>query len=185
MMRFSGLIGISALGLLTGHWLTYLVVDPHDSHVFEQSGHAYMGRAAVLAAALGLMSLMYCLAVGVLKARRNHISLSSIGLALAGIQVVGFAVQEILERVLSGASLHGLLPVLAIGIPLQLLVAFAGALLVVGLFRAGEKIAAALGRAQFGPTTNFCPRHQSSTSPKSALPAGALRVRGPPLLLNR
>jgi hypothetical protein len=166
-------------------WLTYLVVAPHDSHALELTAHAYLGKAAVLAAALGLMSFLYWLAVGALKARRGHISLSSIGVALAGIQVVGFTVQEILERILTGASAHHLLPVLAVGIPLQILIAAAGALLVVGLFRAGEKIAAALGRVRFGRITNSSPPQESSASPKSPFPEGGLRVRGPPLLLNQ
>ncbi|HVL51161.1 MAG TPA: hypothetical protein VM754_06645 [Actinomycetota bacterium] len=186
-LRTLALLAIACAGLLGGHWLTYLRLAPSAgtrAALLEASGHGYLDRAMVLSGALALMAVLFWLADGALKRGPGRPSLAGTALVLAAVQVAGFTGQEVLERVLAGAPLADLSTVLLVGLPLQVMVAAAGAVLVTALHRAGHLIATTLSRS--GPVAAPSPKIPLDPSVHftCAVPSGGLRSRGPPVLLS-
>jgi hypothetical protein len=182
-IRLLALAAMASLGLLAGHSLTYLRLAPAASGpeaLLEATGHGYLNKAIVLSAALAVMSALFWFAGGVLRSRFDRPTLSHTAVALAVIQCVGFGVQETLERMVAGAPLRDLAVVLALGLPVQLLAAAVGALLVTALHKAGRAIAGHLGRT--GPDDAVPAVHPlvHSVHFSSAVLPGGLRSRGPP-----
>lgn len=184
-IRTLALLAAASAGLLGGHSLTYLSLAPSlaaRANLLEASGHGYLDRTVVFAAAMAIIAGLFWLADGALNTRRAAPALGRTFFALGLVQVMGFTAQEILERLLVGASLGDLGTVLLLGLPLQLVVAGFAALLVTALRRAGEAIAAFLGRS--GPTdaSSSVPGTTPTLHLTSTLLAGGLRSRGPPAL---
>lgn len=165
-------------GLMAGHRLTYMGLHPADEIL--AAGHGYLGPAGVTAGALALMAGAFCLTVGGM--RKKHLQLPGIPLlfAVCAIQVSGFALQEILERVLVGAPLSGLATVFLLGIPVQVVVAAAVTLLAVGLYAVGGALARLLAPSQPAPPVpvlRTSPVHHSACC---AYVSGGRWTRGPP-----
>lgn len=177
------LFAMAAVGLVGGHVLGYMVLAPDARQrgaLLSRTGHWYFSKAFALAVAAaivaGVASALLGAARGRLEGRRT------MALRLAGLQVLSFVVLEVTERLLAGGSLGELLgPVLAIGIPLQVLVAALGVLvlaLVAGTVAAAvrafgrpwPRVAAA--RVYPRPTDRSVPRRIFSH---------AREIRGPPL----
>jgi hypothetical protein len=183
-IRAVALLAVASIGLMAGHSLTYLKLAPSHgvrTALLGITGHSYLDKILAFAPALALMTALYWLAAGAMRSRCRRPSLAGTATALALIQTFGFAGQEVLERLLSGAPLHDLGSVLVLGIPLQLIVAALGALLVTALHKAGRKLRALLSGPQARRTTPARPLVRS-TSFVSAVPDGGLRSRGPPVL---
>jgi hypothetical protein len=183
-IRAVALLAVASIGLMAGHSLTYLKLAPSHgvrTALLGITGHSYLDKILAFAPALALMTALYWLAAGAMRSRCRRPSLAGTATALALIQTFGFAGQEVLERLLSGAPLHDLGSVLVLGIPLQLIVAALGALLVTALHKAGRKLGALLSGPQARRTTPARPLVRS-TSFVSAVPDGGLRSRGPPVL---
>ncbi len=126
------MLGVAGVGLVLGHWLAYAIDAPHAlarHELLRESGHAYPPYAtqiALLAGAIGLVSHFLTR----LTRCERHGSFAGDVVRLAGVQSAAFLVMEIGERLLSGSSLHDLThgSLLATGLGVQLLIAFAGAL---------------------------------------------------------
>lgn len=184
-IRALALLAVASVGLVAGHSLTYLKLAPSHgirTALLGVTGHSYLDKAVAFVPALALMSALYWVAAGALNSRYGRPNLVGTALALALIQTIGFTGQEILERLVAGAPLHDLGTVLLLGIPLQLIVAGLGAILVTALHRAGRKIGHLLGRS--GPARQPTPSRPMlrTVSFLSAVPTGGLRTRGPPAL---
>lgn len=182
-LRALALLAVATAGLMAGHSLTYLRLAPSPSgreSLLEATGHGYLDRAMVIAGALAVMSGLFWMATGAMKSRFARPTLLGTSAALAAIQILGFGIQEVLERLVTGAPLHSLGAVLLIGVPVQLMVAAAGALLVAGLHRVGARIARAFERFQPAkPAVPLLPIVLSTAFTSAVLPGG-LRSRGPP-----
>jgi hypothetical protein len=111
-----------------------------------RTGHSYLPSASWAAIVLGIAASV----AGVASGYRRHGGRRRYGVAfLAGLQVGGFLVLEVVERVVSGAPLHTLsVSLLVIGVAAQIVVGILLALLAAGLVRAGAALAAAVA-----PTT--------------------------------
>lgn len=183
-LRAVALLAVASVGLMVGHSLTYLKLAPSHgvrTALLGITGHSYLDKILAFGPALALMTALYWMASGALATRPRRPSLMGTAVALALIQTIGFAGQEVLERLLTGAPLHDLGSVLLLGIPLQLIVAALGALLVTALHKAGRKLGALLHGPQARPATPARP-FVRSISFVSAVPNGGLRSRGPPAL---
>jgi hypothetical protein len=188
-VRRAALTGIAAGGLLAGHALDYFAVFPngdHRSDVLAVTGHGYLPSAALVA----VLTLLFGLAVAAVLGARDTRRADSIALkpravtaVLVALQVGGFLALESGERLSSGAGLSGLtVPLLGVGIVFQVLVAFAGRLLFIALYRAG----AAIGRRN-RRVAGATPRMPAATAvrgrPGSRLFADRPPARAPPGLL--
>lgn len=182
-IRAFALLAVASVGLMAGHSLTYLQLAPSHgvrTALLGITGHSYLDKAFTFVPALALMSALYWLAAGALTSRYGRPNLMTTSLSLALIQILGFTGQEVLERLVAGAPLHDLGSVLLVGIPLQLIVAGLGAILVTALHRAGHRIGQLLGGS--GPARRRTPLQLllRTVTFLSAVPTGALRTRGPP-----
>lgn len=178
--RIATLPGIALAGLLAGHRLTYMGLAPAADDV----GHGYLGPAGVTAIALAVMAALFWFAMGSMQSKHAKPRSLQLLATLSAIQVVGFGLQEVLERAVVGAPMTGLAAIFLLGIPVQLMVAAAATLLAVGLYKAGG----ALGRLLSTPPPG------RSTSPRQAFPthirgraaylSGGRWTRGPPNLFG-
>lgn len=85
---------------MVGHSLSYLKLAP--LHVVRTAllgitGHSYLDKIFAFGPALALMTSLYWMATGALKSRHRRPSLAGTSAALALIQTLGFAGQEVLE----------------------------------------------------------------------------------------
>lgn len=151
VLRAVVLYATAAAGLIGGHLLGYLAVAPDlgpRSVLLASTGHAYLSKAVVLAVAAAIVAAVAAAVLGATRVRGGtHLGASgpgSIGIRLAALQLLGFVALEVGERIMTGASLADLATVLALGIPLQVLVAVVGALLLSLVARAAEAVARAL-----------------------------------------
>lgn len=182
--RLVALAAMASVGLLAGHSLTYLRLTPASSgpESLLEAGHGYLNQAALVSVALAAMSALFWFAGGIFSSRVVRPSLARTAATLAVIQCAGFGIQEILERVIAGAPLSDLAVVLALGLPVQLLTAALGTLLVTALHKAGAAISRLLSRT--GPHAPARPAHSLALELRfsSAVLPGGLRSRGPPAL---
>jgi hypothetical protein len=187
--RLRGLpvFGFAVAGLLLGHGLAYLLAVPdsyHRSFVLQRTGHDYLpaaGEAALILLLAGAAAVVARAWMG--RDRAETEGFASLAGLLALIQVVAFAGQEVLERLVSGSPLGELVHdhVLATGLIVQVAVALVGATLLRLLARASARIATA-GVARVPP-----PRPALATSPLAAadpllgrVAPSARNVRAPP-----
>jgi hypothetical protein len=183
-LRAVALLAVASVGLMVGHSLTYLKLAPSHgvrTALLGITGHSYLDNILAFVPALAFMAALYWMAAGALATRHRRPGLIGTALALALIQTIGFAGQEVLERLLIGAPLHDLGSVLLLGVPLQIIVAALGAVLVGALHKAGHKLGALLTGPRTQPSSP-APPVVRSISFLSAVPDGGLRSRGPPVL---
>jgi hypothetical protein len=181
-------------GVVAGHWIAYLVAVPGAdarATTLAETGHGYWLAAVAAAFVLGVASAAGTVARHVGRGiRRERPASATAGfrwfvVRLALLQTAIFVVQEILERVESGAPLSGLLRggFVAIGVVAQVSVA---GLLALALTWIG-KLAEIAGRVLATAPAVRHPRMPRLTPTAHVLASrpitGTLGSRGPPQLL--
>jgi hypothetical protein len=188
-LRTSVVAVAAGAGVLGGHWAAYRVTLPEANlrdHVLAQAGHGYWAIAARGGVALALAAVVAVVLRGVRGgggAPSTRSRTVALAWRLAALQVVGFVVLEVVERVASGASLAGLLShrLLAAGVLIQVLVSMASALAMVLLHRAAAVIGQALrNRPEPGlPAPRLGPTRTGALIRLTL--AGAAGLRSPPV----
>jgi hypothetical protein len=180
-------MSVAAFGLILGHSLTYYWLEPERaSHIemLEHTGHGYLDSVVSVAGPLAFMSLLFLILLGAHRGRHDvPPSLAGCVSLMATVQVVGFGLQEVMERMITGGSLSDLPTVLTVGLLVQLAVAAIGALLVFGLHRAGQLISRLIKRKTIARPSSSTLQHVVCLPFRSAIAFGGLRMRGPPALL--
>lgn len=171
-----------AAGSLFAHSLAYALVEPgaaERARLLRSTGHGYLAAAPILLAGATALALAAIVAYA-LRGRRGRVSpLPAWPLAL--VPLAGFALQEQLERLASGAPLDAFEPTFLVGVALQLPFALAAVLVARRLARAAESV----GRALAPAPPRLRPRDARARPPRGvfvARPELALAhpKRGPP-----
>jgi hypothetical protein len=177
----------AAVGLVIGHFLSYLIAIPDPArraNVLAHTGHAYLHLAGDIAVILGFAAVV---TVGLRALNRRaaggHSSPAHLGWRLGALQAGAFIAMELSERIASHGGLGELFTdhVLGIGVIVQLGVAAIGALLLRWIGRAAVRMTDALAtRARRRPAGfHWIPR-TSPPKPRLVI-AGVVSARGPPL----
>jgi hypothetical protein len=145
-------LGVAAGGVLLGHWLTYVLVDPNAHQRATElagTGHAYLGLANDLGLVAALIALSAIFLGGLTRHEETAPSMGAFASRLVAFQVLAFTGMELLERISAGAPLSGVLHhgILPVGIAIQASVAVIGALAMRWLLRAARLVESALGTA--------------------------------------
>jgi hypothetical protein len=183
----TGALGVATVGILAGHWLTYVLDVPHAqtrATELARTGHGYLPIAGQLATVCMAFTLASLFLDRVTRPRAGRAPTTTALVArLAALQTGAFVAMELTERAVAGAGfadlLHGgLLP---LGIALQLALAVVGAILLRLVLRAADLVAAA------APARSALPDPASLTFGIPASPAharssvgGAVAARAPP-----
>jgi hypothetical protein len=189
-IRLLGRLGTAAaalVGVVIGHLTTYVLAvgDEGLRHaLLERTGHGYLGTAVALALVLGAAT-----AVSAVRRRLRPGTQAGIEepvlrfiVRLGLLQALLFAALELTERLLSGAPLSTLLDyhLLALGLPVQLVVALAVAVGLRALAAAAEIVARAIRRPALRTLARAWPLPAApAIHPLPAL-SGAWGARGPP-----
>ena len=176
-------------GLLIGHFLAYALVAPDAgvrAAILQATGHAGhaglfvpVGGAALLAAAIGLV---------VRQVRRDdggegsRFPAARLVRTLWILQTAAFAALEASERALSGHAVNELLhePTFLVGLAVQVLIACAGAVLVLLLRATVEALRRYLDRPA-SRTAGQALRPPRSLSGRPSQTRWAWSLRGPPI----
>lgn len=177
--RIATLPAIALAGLLAGHRLTYAALAPAD-HGLAADAHGYLGPAGATAIALAVMAALFWFAMGSVQDKLAKPRPLQLLATLSAIQVVGFGLQEVLERAVIGAPVTGLAAIFLLGIPVQLIVAAAATLLAVGLHKAGGALGRLLSAAPLGRSTSPRRALPTHTRGRAANLSGGRWTRGPP-----
>jgi hypothetical protein len=142
-------------GVVLAHWLAYVLAIPGAharAKVLAASGHSYWVMAIKFAVVLGLAALGALFLRHLDRPPRTWESgqeaFSAIAARLSLLQVMAFIAMEVTERLVVGAPVAHLFHhrLFLMGLALQLIVASAGALLLLWFSRTAERVAEALGR---------------------------------------
>jgi hypothetical protein len=183
------LAGVAAAGVALGHWLTYMAALPQArlrAQVLAATGHGYWLLAVKGAVVLGLAGLGAIAIRHLTSDHQGHGTterLSRLGLHLAAVQVTVFAMLEITERLAVGAPLGELFHehIFVFGLALQVLIAAAGALVVLWLDRAAAAVCRRLRERSLRSVRRSRPQGLPDRSVRLPLVAyAAAGVRGPP-----
>jgi hypothetical protein len=180
--------GMAGVGILLAHWLAYLVAVPNAalrSAVLAHTGHAYWGVAVKGASAFAVVAVAAMLARIVgwsLPGADPGLRFGALVARLAALQVGVFAAMEVAERIAAHVPVTtDLGATFALGIGLQVLVALAGALLLVWLGRVAVRLVRAIRNATLPvrrpPLLVGAP---VVAHPPAVLSFGAAGLRGPP-----
>jgi len=184
------LTGLAVAGAVVGHMVAYVLAVPQPTvrvALLGATGHAYWTAAIAAATVLGLASLATILG------RRFRAGLVSappppdehpgrLAGQLAGFQVAIYLVQEAVERLEGGISVHAL-PVsrlLVIGVIVQTAIALALAVMLVAAGRVAEAAGRALRRPPRQPEPAGRPVAGLVGAWPSRLLAAGLGSRAPP-----
>jgi hypothetical protein len=183
----------AAVGVVVGHWVAYVLSVPRPqarARVLMASGHGYWMFAVRGAVVLGFVSVGSALVRPLLDrlraADRRPETWTWVWARLAFLQVLGFTVMEVTERLVARAPVGEMFDhhVFGVGLAVQVLVALAGALVIKVLAGAVEGLVEAFARSAF-------PRPRSGSAAPARfivrarqVVAGAAGVRGPPSLLG-
>ncbi len=184
------LTGVAVGGVLIAHWLAYGLAIP-SAHVRAQvlaaSGHSYWVLAIKLAVVLGLAALGSVFLQHVGRPARGREpgqgTISPIATRLILLQVAAFIAMEVTERLVVGAPVAHLFHhrIFLMGLALQVIVAAAGALLLVWFSRAAERVAEAVGPPRLPRPAVVQPvRIEIQTVSSLDLVRGGVGLRGPP-----
>lgn len=182
------MFGFAVAGLLLGHSLSYLVAfrDPHHRElILQRTGHGYLPAAADVALILMVAAVVALVArVWSGPGGGEPGSVGSLVGLLALVQVGAFAGQEVLERLVAGAPLDDLVRdhLLAIGIVVQVAVAFVGAALLRWTARTVARLAGVVGvlRSRPRPVPAWG-LPEPADLPRERVVATRRAVRAPPL----
>ena len=138
-------------GLVAGHFLTYVFLDPagpHRAMLLRHTGHAYFPRAIAAGAALGAIAMGAAAARGVARRHAGERSYGwrALAIRMAVLQAMGFIALEIVERVIVKAPLSGMAAVLPVGFAVEVLVAAGIAALLCLTVVAAETVARVLAK---------------------------------------
>jgi hypothetical protein len=184
------LAGVAVGGVVLAHWLAYVLAIPAAhvrAEVLAASGHSYWVLAIKLAVVLGLAAFgtLFLQHVGGRSrgTEPEEEPFSLIAARLSLLQVAAFTGMEVTERLMVGAPVAHMFHhrIFLMGLALQLIVAGAGALLLVWFSRTAERVAEALGRPRL-PRPMFLrtiPVEIQTISPLDPLRDG-VGLRGPP-----
>jgi hypothetical protein len=188
-LRGLPLASISAAGVVLGHWLTYVfaVPDPQvRTEVLAASGHSYWLLAIKAAVVLGFVSLGTVFARHLAATARGEPTGADRLIALAArltfVQLVAFTAMEVVERIAAGAPVAEMFGhhLFVLGLAVQIVVAFAGAFVLLWFGRAAARICHAISaRSPSRPAALSAWPRLLLARPVSIL-AGAGGVRGPP-----
>jgi hypothetical protein len=189
-LRAVVLFATALVGLVGGHLLGYLFAIPDAGArdaLLARTGHSYLSKALIVASAAAIVAGATASVLGAARARqpgRGPLSYRNVALHLVALQLVGFLLLEVAERLLAGAPGADLLsPVLIVGLPLQAVVAAVGALVLVLVARTAAAVVRALAAVTFPaeapPAAPTLPIEQ----PLPRTPLASPRItRGPPLV---
>jgi hypothetical protein len=182
------LFATAVVGLVGGHLLGYVLLTPNPAErasLLARTGHGYLPKVVILAMGAAVLAGIAAAILGAARARSRTGPLGVRGttLRLAVLQVAGYILLEVLERLLAGHPLGHLTAALLLGIPLQVLVAAVGGLVLSLVARAAQALARALGRR---PTRRLQPAPLRPFPVERALPHRPFPaprvIRGPPSL---
>lgn len=178
---------IAAAAMLGSHWAAYFLAapDPHErAHLLQVSGHSYWPTAITLAlgaAVIGLIAFVGSRLKPEVRTSRSQI-FSGAFPRFVSLQVGGFLILEVVERLTSG---HGLvltgmfLTILLVGVVVQVAAAVVCSLLLALIAHVIERIAS---RPVHVPTTTApLPLVSLISIPRPVPATGAHTLRGPPL----
>lgn len=185
-LRHLAIFGTAFIGLLLGHYLDYLVAIPDHDHrqVFLAStGHGYLRVGLIFACVALVISVLAALVLGYRRGKRgiretSEFSFRSALFRLSVVQAGGFIALELVERLVSGGSFHGMPALLLLGVVVQVLVAAIGGAILVLLGRVAEMVAGIFAK-KFGnkaSAESVALDHEMVRS----LSASPRSIRGPP-----
>jgi hypothetical protein len=199
VMRLRGMVqrlpvaGAAVAGVALGHTLIYLTAEPDADlrhTILTRTGHGYWSVAVAAAVVLGLMSAVGTVARHLVGGPRRNPggdaaeSLEALACRLAVLQVGIYLVQEVVERVVVGASLADLLGpphLLLTGVAVQALVAVGVAAVLVALGRVAGVVAAALAAAARPPEPKAVWWPAAPAARVLCLPGAPVGSRAPPV----
>ena len=193
IFRGAPLLAGAAVGVFIGHTVAYLVAFPaaaQRASEMADAGHAYWPNAiwllfqfvAFAVATVAIRSLRERAAVEPGRPERPLALFLWLYPRLASLQVAGFVVMEIAERVAVGEPLHSLWTghLVLIGVASQLAVAVMVAFAMIVVARVAEGIASA-SRSPLVHARARIPRSVPLVvASRAARPPGAWGLRGPP-----
>lgn len=177
-------LGLAAGGVLVGHWLTYLVVQPgaiNRAALLSATGHGYLIPAAEICSLSALAAAAVAFVSRLVQGGGERRTLLAVTTRLWALQSLAFLVVEIGERTAIGSA-AGLVPALAVGAAAQLLVAAICAWLVDKLLEVADLVAT----LSIGHPPRFSPRTGCADIPVEAVVSHgasvltAVGIRGPP-----
>jgi hypothetical protein len=190
-LRGLPLAGMAVVGVVLGHWLSYLLAVP-DAHlraeVLAQSGHGYWMVAVKAAVVFG------CVALGTVLLRHVSARLcgepmvedrpAAVAMRLALLQIVAFVTMEAVERSIVGESVTQMFGhhIFVFGVALQIAVACLGAFVLLWFGRLAAKVCQVMTAPRFdrSPTVFALPVLAVALPP--GLLDGGPGLRGPPSL---
>ncbi|MFN8234029.1 MAG: hypothetical protein U0V56_11385 [Actinomycetota bacterium] len=147
--------GIAALmvavgGVLVGHRVTYLVLEPSPHArrtLLGAGGHAYLAYANDLALIAALAAIATIFLGRLMRAADGLPTRRSLAIRLALFQAFAFATMETMERITAGVPLAGLLHrgLLPLGIAIQVALALLLAQSIRWLLRIADAVVALIG----------------------------------------
>jgi hypothetical protein len=190
---FLWIAALALSGVAAGHSVAYYLVAPgarQRTALLAQTGHSYWGIAAT-AAILFELAAVFALTVRHFRAGRAGAPCLRLGFPelagrLAAMQVAAFSTLEVAERMRSGVPVGEMFHnhLFPIGVAIQLLVAAAGALLLLWLARAAESIGSLFRARPAARRAAAGVRLPAALDiPTCSILCEALRGRAPPLLL--
>ncbi|HEY8557050.1 MAG TPA: hypothetical protein VIM97_06850 [Actinomycetes bacterium] len=185
--------GAAVAGAALGHTLIYLTAEPDADlrhAILTRTGHGYWSVAVAAAVVLGSLSAVGTVARHLLGGPRHDPggdaaeSLEALARRLAALQVGIYLVQEVVERVVVGASVADLLGpphLLLTGVAVQALVAVGVAAVLVALGRVAGVVAAALAAAARPPEPEPAGWLAAPAARVLCLPGAPVGSRAPPV----
>jgi hypothetical protein len=181
--------GMAVAGVVLGHWLAYLFAVPDSlvrAEILAASGHSYWLLAVKAAVVLGFVSLgtVFVRHLGAQSPgeRAGSDRLVSLAARLSFVQVLAFTAMEVTERVAAHAPVAEMFGhhLFVLGLAVQVVVAFGGALILLWFGRAAARLCAVLRPLSVSrPAAARVWPDLPSARPVEVL-AGAGGVRGPP-----
>lgn len=179
--------GLATAGVVVAHVLAFWLAAPNPvrrEHLLEVTGHG----AWPIVVALTLGALVACMAgfaAGRLREERRAppaVLVRGIVTRLVILQVAGFVLLEAIERLAIGHDLTELLsePVMAIGLVAQIVVAFAGAIVLALFAHIVDRLALLLRPIPRAPRVLLPGDALDFSVPRSRFVTGAAIPRGPP-----
>lgn len=183
-----GTTAAAAAGVVVGHLTTYVLAvgDEGLRHsLLSRTGHGYLATAVAGAVVIGL-AVAAAVVFRHLRPASGHgrdEPLLHLILRLGALQALIFAALEVTERLVSGASLSTLVDehLLALGLPVQLIVALLVALGLRALAAAAQVVARAIRNVTLRPSARAWPLPASPSIPGLPPLSGAWGARGPPV----
>ena len=174
-----------------GHWLSYLLAI-RESRLREQilraSGHGYWLGAVKVAIVAALVALGSVAVRHLTRRERSDATpvwerLSGLTIRLAVLQLIGFTAMEVTERIAFGVPVGAMFlhHLYFLGVAVQILVAAAGALVLLWFARAVDRVrSAVLARPRAIGTSAARFARMASLVRLPMLLVGAVGLRGPP-----